>query len=78
MRPRELEHYIEIPLSEYRKLVEELAETKVYLMQRHDDIVSLHFNLKEVKDKLSKLSEQYEKTAFELECYKKMHDKEEE
>ena len=78
MRPREVEHYIEIPLSEYRKLVEELAETKVYLSQRSEENFFKLVELKETNEKLSELSNLYERVVVELEGYKKLYDKEEE
>ena len=74
MRPRELEHYIEIPLSEYERLVRELAETRIYLQQRSEENFSKTLDLKDANDKLSEPANLYDQVVVELESYKRAYD----
>ena len=76
MRERTYEHMIEIPLNEYRKLVEELTETRIILANRHEELVVKIVDLKEAHEKLSKLSDLYEQAVVELESYKRLYDME--
>ena len=58
------EVYIEIPLNEYRKLVE--------------DEINARAELKTVSAELARITDLYEQTVVELESYKRACDKEEE
>ena len=77
MRERSYDTMIEIPLSEYRQLIEELTETKISLTNRYEELLVKIMDLKEAHDKLASLSDMYEQVVVELESYKKLYDKEE-
>lgn len=74
MRPRELEHYIEIPLSEYRKLVEEAVEFKFIMTQCNEDLIKARHDLKAIEAECAFLKERYEQVVVELESYKRAYD----
>ena len=71
------EHYIEIPLSEYRKLVEEVTEYRVGAQRYIEDEVKARAELKAVSAELERISDLYEQVVVELESYKRAYDKEE-
>ena len=75
MRERTSEHYIEIPLSEYRTLVEENFENRFHMRNALEDACRFKIDLEEMKNAHAKLSEAYEQALEELERYKKMYAK---
>ena len=72
------EVYIEIPLSEYRQLVEDNMENRLHMRKAIEDMMVVKFDLEEMKNAHAKLSEAYEQVVAELESYKRAYDKEEE
>ena len=76
MRERTFEHYIEIPLSEYRKLVEEITIATIFRDMGLSNDAKHSEDLEEMKNAHAKLSEEYEHVVEELERYKRMCDKE--
>ena len=76
MRDRDYETMIEIPLTTYRELVEELTEYKVRMLQVTEDKLNVKAELNELQNAHSKLTDLYEQVVVELESYKKTYDKE--
>lgn len=76
MESREV--YIEIPLNEYRKLVEECTEHRVMVHRLVEDEINARAELKTVSAELARITDLYEQVVVELESYKRAYDKEEE
>ena len=77
MRDKDYETMIEIPLTTYRELVEELTEYKVRMLQVTEDKLNVKAELNELQNAHSKLTDMYEQVVVELESYKRAYDKEE-
>ena len=78
MRERAQETMIEIPLSEYRQLVEDLTEARLCKIREAEEHFKLKFEFDTMKNAHAKLSNLYEQVVVELESYKMLYDKEEE
>lgn len=76
MRDKDYETMIEIPLSEFRQLVEDNAENRLHMRKAIEDLMTVKFELEEMKTAHSKLTDLYEQAVVELESYKKIYDKE--
>ena len=76
MRERVNETIIEIPLSEYRHLIEELTECKIGMHKCVEDEIGARMELKQVKEELEAIKERHEAVLVELISYKKLYDKE--
>lgn len=68
------EHYIEIPLSEYRQVIEDRKEAMLLMSSAIEDTFKLKVELDEMKNAHAKLSDAYEQVVAELESYKRAYD----
>ena len=72
------ETVIEIPLSEYRQLVEDYTEARLCKIRDAEEHFKLKLDLEEMKNAHSKLSDLYEQAVVELESYRRLYKEDEE
>lgn len=68
------EFYIEIPLSEYERIVDGRAENRCLAHNAIEDALKFKAELEEMKTAHARLTDQYERVVTELESYKRAYD----